>query len=130
MLKGCTSLTSVDLSCFVLNECNNYNQVITGITALNFLIFPSYFFPDENIIKGIFFEGLKLKYLELRDVWGATATTTDIIKNYFTQNVPLNVCQTTTILPTISRCCDYYINENNNLCYDNFIEVYYKQDCI
>ena len=62
---------------------------------------------------------LNLEYLDIYDVKGAT----EAIQNYVTISDSLKVCQSTFIIPQkLQICC-------NGDCKENFIEIYYNEDC-
>ena len=108
MFKGCTSLTSVDLSMFDLTNCENFNEMINGCNALNVLILHDFNFKDENVVKNILSKTFNLQYLDIDGVKGAIET----IQNYVNISESLKVCQSKLIIPSkVPICCDKYIDE-------------------
>ena len=129
MLKGCTSLESVDLSVFDTSLVEDMSSLLDGCKELKALDISNFYFKNEDVAQNILSGVEKLKYIALDNITGSTEviTSLDIFNN---EN--LLVCQDQDLIQTDNEfCCDNEVVNGEIKCLpsSNFIVLYYSQNC-
>ena len=129
MLKGCTSLESVDLSNFDTSLVEEMSSLFAGCAELKVLDISYFYFKNQDASKDIL-EGVEnLKYISLFNITGYTDHITSL--GVFSKNSNLTVCQDRQLIQSDNQiCCDNELVDGKIKCLpsSNFIQLYYKQD--
>ena len=128
LFYNCNTIKNLDLSSFDTKSTINMNEMFYGCSSLEVLDISS--FNMEKVKENTnMFEGLSnLLYLNIYDVQNSYSNITDSILNKIDN---LTVCQKEKLITNeniINKCCLIDI-ESNECDSDNFIILYYKEDC-